>query len=372
MKYQPSLDGVRAISVLLVMAYHFDLNSWGHVGVDVFFVLSGFLITAILVGQRHQTLGHYLLVFYQRRALRIFPLYYGYVLVLAAAFVLLRRPLGLDTNWPYLLTYTVNFAQLDPNWFSSAFYGHLWSLSVEEQFYLFWPFLIYFMSPNGTKVLMVVLLLVCPLIRVSSYALLSGIAPAVDALGSMPALPATEVLDRLPVSCWDAFATGALIHIARLRDRSRRFWAWAVGSLSVVTVAYGALLLSLQGLEVGLAPAELLAAVHHDRLFGFTLRNLWIACFIVAALEWKPLSAALSLPLAVFVGKVSYGMYLVHWPILVPFRRLLHYEPLSPLGLVVFGVYCVTVVAVSYASYRWFESRFLRRKPAYETPTQPR
>jgi len=370
-KYQPSLDGVRAISVLLVMAYHFGLNSWGHVGVDVFFVLSGFLITTILISQRHQTLGHYLGVFYQRRALRIFPLYYGYILLLAASFLLLAGPMGFDTNWPYLLTYTVNFAQLDPTWVSSAFYGHLWSLSVEEQFYLFWPFLIYFLSPKGSKALMVALVLFCPLIRLASYVLLSEIAPSVDAVGSMSALRADEVLDNLPVSCWDAFATGALIHIARLRTRSRKFWAWATLILGVATVGYGALLLSSQGLDVTCAPGELFMAVLHDRSFGFTLRNLGIACFLVAALEWKPLCTVLSLPSVVLVGKISYGMYIFHWPILVPFRRLLNYEPVSLSGTLIFTLYSATVIAVSYASYRWFETWFFRWKRPYAKTHKP-
>jgi len=362
------LDGVRAISVLLVMAYHFDLNTWGYVGVYIFFVLSGFLITTILIEQRHQKLGHYLAVFYQRRSLRIFPLYYGYILVLGASFLLLGHPLGFDTNWPYLVTYTTNFAQLDPDWFSSAFYGHLWSLAVEEQFYLLWPFLIYFLSPKGSKTLMVVLLLVCPLIRAGSYTLLSDLTPAVDALGSMPPLGAHEALDNLPVSCWDAFAAGALIHIAGLRTRSSTFWTWYVAILGVATAGLGVFLLSSRGAVDSYAPAELVMAVLHDRSLGFSLLNLWIVCFLVGALEYEPLRAMLSLRSMVLLGKISYGMYIFHWPILIPFRRMLAYEPLSLVGVLVFIIYTAAVVAVAYVSYRWFESWFLRRKRPYAKP----
>jgi len=254
------------------MAYHFDLNTWGHLGVTIFFVLSGFLITSILIEQRHQKLGHYLAVFYQRRSLRIFPLYYAYVLALGLAFLFVGRPLGFDTNWPYLITYTTNFAPLDPNWFTSAFYGHLWSLGVEEQLYLLWPFLIYFLSPKGSKVLMVALLVTCPLIRMVMYAVLSDVAPAVEAVGSAGAIRAEEVLDGLPVSCWDAFAAGAL------------------------TIGFGGYLLSEQGAGLSFAPGELLHAVMHERLAGYTLRNFWIVGFLIAALEWEPLRRLLSLP----------------------------------------------------------------------------
>jgi len=353
------------------MAYHFDLNTWGHLGVTIFFVLSGFLITSILIEQRHQKLGHYLAVFYQRRSLRIFPLYYAYVLALGLAFLFVGRPLGFDTNWPYLITYTTNFAPLDPNWFTSAFYGHLWSLGVEEQFYLLWPFLIYFLSPKGSKVLMVALLVTCPLIRMVMYAVLSDVAPAVEAVGSAGAIRAEEVLDGLPVSCWDAFAAGALINLATLRAKSKRFWAWYVAILGTVTIGFGGYLLSEQGAGLSFAPGELLHAVMHERLVGYTIRNFWIVGFLIAALEWEPLRRLLSLPPMVLAGKISYGMYIFHWPIMVPFRRLFSYEPLSIRGGLLFILYSAIVVAVSYASYRWFESWFLQRKRPYAKPELP-
>ncbi|MGB8330580.1 MAG: acyltransferase [Polyangiales bacterium] len=365
MRYQPSLDGVRAISVLIVMAYHFDLNSWGHLGVAIFFVLSGFLTTSILMGQRDQKLGRYLAVFYQRRTLRIFPLYYGYIALLGMSFLLLGRPTGFDTNWPYLVTYTSNFAPLDPDWFTSAFYGHLWSLAVEEQFYLIWPFLIYFMSAKGSKTLMIVLLIVCPLIRIVGYSMLSEVAPVVEGVASLATVRAVEAMDGLPVSCWDAFAAGALIPIAALRTRSRQFWARYVTILALATAAFGAYLLSSRGAGLIAAPGELFKAVLHDRFIGYSIRNLWIVCFLIGAMQWRPLRAVLSLPWMVLVGRVSYGMYIFHWPILVPIRRVLSYEPLSLAGIAVFLVYTAIVFAVSYASYRWFESWFLRRKRPY-------
>lgn len=347
------------------MAYHFDLNTWGHLGVTIFFVLSGFLITSILLEQRHQKLGHYLAVFYQRRTLRIFPLYYAYVLALGVAFWAWGRPLGFDTNWPYLVTYTTNFAPLDPDWFSSAFYGHLWSLGVEEQFYLLWPFLIYFLSPKGSKALMIALVVACPAIRMLMYSLLMDVAPSVDALGSAQAVRAEEVLDGLPVSCWDAFAAGALINIAGLRARSRRFWGWYVAVLSVATVGFGAYLLAIDGVGSGFLPWRLVHAVLHERLVGYTIRNFWIVAFLVAALEWAALRALLSASPMAFIGKISYGMYVFHWPIMVPFRRLFAYEPLSLKGALMFILYSAIVTAVSYASYRWFESWFLQRKRPY-------
>ncbi|MGB3050542.1 MAG: acyltransferase family protein [Polyangiales bacterium] len=90
--------------------------------------------------------------------------------------------------------------------------------------------------------------------------------------------------------------------------------------------------------------------------------------FLIAALEWEPLRKLLSLPPMVLVGKISYGMYIFHWPIMVPFRRVFAYEPLSMRGGLMFIFYCAIVIAVSYASYRWFESWFLQRKRPYAKP----
>jgi peptidoglycan/LPS O-acetylase OafA/YrhL len=129
-------------------------------------------------------------------------------------------------------------------------------------------------------------------------------------------------------------------------------------------LVFGAFLLSAH-VGAGLNLGELLTAVLHERLFGYSIRNLWVVVFLVAALDWKPLRSLLSVPALVLVGRISYGMYIFHWPILVPVRRLFDYEPLSAMGLLVFAGYTAIVVVVSYASYRWFESRFLRRKRGY-------
>ena len=159
------LDGLRTVAIALVMAEHlFPLHrlivNWfpsmeglrpgqivpplGFIGVSLFFVLSGFLITRILLSCRERwregesTLGRELRVFYFRRTLRIFPLYYGVLLVLAVLDV--RQ---IHDRLPYHLTYTFNWLLTFPEHYSrGGFERHFWSLCVEEQFYLIWPWLI--------------------------------------------------------------------------------------------------------------------------------------------------------------------------------------------------------------------------------------
>src|SRR5215469_7550470 len=156
----PALDGIRGLAVLFVIAFHsrapflntseipfslFQFLGLGWSGVDLFFVLSGFLITGILLDTRRAP--GYFRVFYARRALRIFPLYFAYLLlilvVLQGIFVVFVRTNPWQHVNPLLyLTYSMNWVSgLDDQWL-----GHLWSLAVEEQFYLIWPAAVWFCS----------------------------------------------------------------------------------------------------------------------------------------------------------------------------------------------------------------------------------
>jgi peptidoglycan/LPS O-acetylase OafA/YrhL len=160
-KNYPALDGFRAIAVLMVFWQHYYLNmhpysatSGGWTGVDLFFVLSGFLITGILFDTRDQ--AHRFHNFYVRRTLRIFPLYYG-ILIL----IFLSQPiLHWDWNWTFWVwpLYLGNYARFISKYpplgdfqisgallghWTTLYLGHFWSLCVEEQFYLIWPFVVY-------------------------------------------------------------------------------------------------------------------------------------------------------------------------------------------------------------------------------------
>ena len=135
-KYRPDIDGLRALAVSLILLFHIDYSSLqgGYIGVDFFFVISGFLITSILLKTKGSFKTMYI-NFLARRSLRIFPLYYFAILI----FVIIGHPVVLE-NIGYLLTYTFNYrypliTQANP-------LGHFWSLSVEEQYYLFWPIIV--------------------------------------------------------------------------------------------------------------------------------------------------------------------------------------------------------------------------------------
>lgn len=174
----PSLDGLRAVSILLVVASHFVHtigysfdSDIGNLGVRVFFVISGFLITALLLKEIDKTDTVNLKKFYFRRTLRIFPPYYFYLLIMLALYVTgwLQIPLS---SFFSSFTYTTNY--IYPNTF---ILGHSWSLSVEEQFYLLYPGVLMLLGRRKTVRLLGLIILICPIIRVFDYRLFHQLDP---------------------------------------------------------------------------------------------------------------------------------------------------------------------------------------------------
>src|SRR5690349_11571613 len=154
----PGLDGLRAIAFLIVFFFHTRNLPFGWMGVQLFFVLSGFLITDILLRMKEKLpRREFFIKFYGRRFLRIFPLYYFYLLALVGLIFLLPslklNALNLELGTEYLnqiwiaALYVFDFFHATAFFERSRFFTHLWSLSVEEQFYLLWPLLI-FLTPR--------------------------------------------------------------------------------------------------------------------------------------------------------------------------------------------------------------------------------
>jgi peptidoglycan/LPS O-acetylase OafA/YrhL len=295
----PSLDGLRAISIALVLVSHlsgtrglssdlawtsiFDL---GNLGVRVFFVISGYLITGLLMRERGRTGTVHLGRFYLRRTLRIFPAYYAYVGVIAA-FVLLGRVVLQPTDLAHVLTYTQNY-NVPPN---AWLVGHAWSLSVEEQFYLLWPAV--FGAAGIRKGIWIAL----------AFAI---VAPVWRLLGNMHP-PAWYPLTGYNFEMMgDALAIGCLLAMVR-----ERLWSNTV---------YRRLLESRWFWLVPVVVA-VLATKEDGRfqwLIGNSLTNVclamcidWCVRFhqgrIGRVLNWRPLA---------FMGVLSYSLYLWQQPFL--------------------------------------------------------
>jgi peptidoglycan/LPS O-acetylase OafA/YrhL len=231
MDYNPRLDALRALCVFGVMCFHWQgILQFGWIGVQTFFVLSGFLMTRILAQAKEKyDAKDFFLVFQWRRALRIFPAYFGYVFILAGVFWLTRQPSSLPQVFPFLSTLTLNIARLFP-WFSNdQAYTHLWSLGVEMQFYLLWPLLIYFTGRERLGTLIYFLLAATPLFRFLTEWQSSAVYYDPEAVGN--------AVYNSPLSHLDAFAAGAAIALGIPGFRShfgRKFLA-----LGTVTLVVG-------------------------------------------------------------------------------------------------------------------------------------
>jgi len=293
--YMPQLDGLRAIAVAMVVVSHYSEGAidTGTHGVHLFFVLSGFLITGILLQNRASiqsgavpgplfSLGR----FYARRTLRIFPIYYLVLLVGMAWGVEEARAYA-----PWLLTYTINWKMAADGWFL-AYFAHLWTLAVEEQFYLFWPLVVLLVRPAWLLPAAVAMTLTGPLFRL--WHVLGWHFWGNEAHGITLTISTLSAFDKLGV--------GALLAIAFSRAGALPTLRRAMLVVGPLAAALLLIRLPFPGAGWGrLVVGDTLMAV----LFGWIILH---AATGFGGMTGRVLSAR---PL-VFIGTISYGIYLYH------------------------------------------------------------
>ena len=361
----PGLDGLRGIAVGLVLVFHFTewtgsagaalgpvlrLASIGWCGVDLFFVLSGFLITGILSDAKGSPF--FFRNFYARRVLRIFPLYY---LTLFVVLQLCPRLWPHDASlrqmrgaqvwlWTYLTNVYGCWHGLEP--FGTL--AHFWSLAVEEHFYLVWPLLVFLLSRRHMMLVCFVLIIVAPGLRFfSSWA---------DA-------PAVAVF-ALTSSRMDSLALGGLLALA---IRGERGVQPLVRPARAVAVALVPVLAAVLFHWLPLSRPLYDCAV-------FTLLAFFFAAVVVVVLAKGPLEALVSRRWLRFFGQYSYGIYVFHSPLRPVFDKLfsieslsgvLHSQALAAIAYVLLAGALTTALAV--ASWHLFEVYFIRLKSRFET-----
>jgi peptidoglycan/LPS O-acetylase OafA/YrhL len=361
-----SLDGIRGLAILMVLASHgFESNYltgnflirfigdffyYGLFGVDLFFVLSGFLITGILVDSLSDQ--RFFTKFYARRILRIFPLYYGVLIAL-----LLLTP-GLPwhgTGW-ILAAYLQNFfpASIDAHAPSPNFgLFHFWSLAVEEQFYLVWPAIVFFI--RGKQKLFYATLIL------SGGALLLRLA--LLAHGSSSLSIHNNTLCRI-----DSLLIGgalALLYRSRHWPRVLQLAPWGFLVATAILV-FSIVILPLEPIESG-------PALYWVRGFRYDVLSLGFACLIAWALRPQSIVRRLfEIAPMRFLGKYSYGIYVLHGIFLFflirHFRAIIVASTHSRL-LAVVGAGCLAIaisIVAAWLSYQLFEKHFLRLKRFFD------
>lgn len=364
--HMPPLDALRGLAIVMVTLYRFAhlgpedtsaVGSWlfpifnvGNYGVDLFFVISGFLITGILDDAKGK--DGYLVNFIGRRALRIFPLYYA---VLAIAFFLfpllgstIFAPQAPQQAWLWL--YGTNLYQtLQGSWCLGPF-DHFWSLAVEEHFYLIWPFVVGFFC-RATNIRICIGIIVAAVLGRVAWMVAGGNEMAPSVLTFFRA---------------DALAVGALIALVA-RDKEWRDWLVPVASVTALVT--GLLLIPLLALNRrALMIPETLLAWHFGSLIVIAVSGSWDRwtgwLWNNGALQW--------------ISRYSYGMYVFQNLLIAVMAPLITSESMcASLGSILWGRLAYTgimsalTLAVAMLSWHLFEQRFLGLKDYFVSPAAP-
>ncbi|KQC39881.1 acyltransferase [Frankia sp. ACN1ag] len=374
--YNPALDGLRALAVLAVLCFHMNALSGGYLGVDVFLVLSGFLITGLLLAERDRTGAVSLGRFYVRRAFRLLPAFGVFVAVGAVLVVAVKTRAD---QWDFLdnaltsLLYVNNYYRVFRPDSGGAWFGHTWSLSLEEQFYLIWP---------------AVLVLLCrrPAARRRLPAILGAAAVAVFAWREIliavgvgdPRIyfgldtRADALLVGAGLAAW-GWAGAKLPTSAGARGTRLRRFAGAVrmAGLAARLRASSGTLLAVGG-PVALAALVVLAVTAPEPGDGITAMDLGgftgvalLAGLVICSIDRRrdaPLAVVLgSAPMAWF-GRISYAFYLWHFPVAGTVRDRLG-DRVGSLPQVLIAIVLSTALAAG--SYYLVERPAQRRRPSW-------
>ena len=339
--YRPQLDGMRAVAVYLVVAFHAGISAFsgGFIGVDVFFVLSGYLVTQLLLRDFRSRGRIDLRRFYSRRFRRLLPAAFVTLVVTAVVYTAVAAPADVHNaiggfrsaflyvaNWHFISQSNDYFAA-DVN---SNPVVHFWSLAVEEQFYLFWPLLLsgaYLLTRRaGARQWKVLRLIIA-----AGFALSLGAALHLSTVNLSRAYYGTDT------RAYELLA-GALLAITprvMLYARERRRLVQALASFELAAlIAIATSTVHLGAIQRGVAATI-------------------ATCGLIVALEVSKrgvVTRVLSMPSAVYLGRVSYGTYLWHWPVIVIATQRFHPTPVA-----LFALTCLVGTALASLSFEMLE-----------------
>ena len=300
--YCKQIDGLRAIAIISVILFHFNIPHFegGFTGVDIFFVISGFLVTSIIV--RNIELGKFSFIeFYLRRARRLLPALFITILLTGIIAFLIFSPIEFEL-YAKSSIFSVLFSSNISFWLESGYFDankytkpllHTWSLSVEEQFYLIWPLLLFVLVRNIKREYVIFLIFAISILSFLAMILASG-----------QYLSATFFL--APFRIWQ-FGAGALVALISLRTEKLQLLNTTNFQLSTIS-----LLLGFMGVIYSAF------FVNNSNYPGFqSIIPTLGAVLIIVGRETKIAQYLIGNGPAVYIGKISYSLYLVHWPIIV-------------------------------------------------------
>jgi len=353
-KHNSAIDGLRTFAVLSVMAFHFGLPIWGgFIGVDAFFVLSGFLITLLLLKASNSDHGINLAIFWVRRIRRLLPAMLFMVIVIVLYTIVegsLPGKISLNSDVTSTLAYVANWHFIS----NSSYFAnneavspllHMWSLAVEEQFYIFWPICIYLITRFFKKRVALIVFALSVTVAISSSIWMAHLWD--------PASPERAYMGTDSRAFQLAIGAG-LASLITLRPK-------LTGSVKGrgVTGALGLLTLGLLSIVLGTKSGPTSFYVNGGAFLvgmvsAFTIWSLWSG--------QSALSRLMNFGPLVYLGKLSYSMYLWHWPIEVYLHsRLPKFETHNRISHTV--ILTVITFAMAAVSYHLIETPLRTRGP---------
>lgn len=351
----PQLDGIRGLAILLVISFHYWGNiavfSFGWCGVDLFFVLSGYLITSRLIALQQQK--NSLKKFYINRALRILPLYYLTLLIFYVGFNLLVKKQNFflfnfyNHNWLSFGLFCQNWSLIFYHGVKENFLDHFWSLAVEEQFYILWPFFLYtFWNKKYFYKLVFVIIILIIITRSLIYI-------------KYPEWSDYRHYFYNTFCRMDAFLIGGCLFLLQKENKAKQYTRYCFAAVIILILG-----IYFTGNAGGIANPFISTA-------GFTLIAIMFAGLIYAASSnsLKLISIIFNYRWLKFIGKISYGLYIFHWIVLRILElkmeqelvRYFHFNSAIAHAMSLFVCLAISYF-ISVISYFYFELYFLKRK----------
>jgi peptidoglycan/LPS O-acetylase OafA/YrhL len=377
--YVAEIDALRGLAFGAVLFLHCGLLPIGWMGVWLFFVISGFSITTSLIQSeaRENSAATTLRNFYVRRSLRIWPLYFAFITVNCIVLMALGE-WQLLAPLPYLATFTYNlwniFSAAGPEQYGWESFWPLWTLSVEEQFYILFPVVFLFTGGRIRVAAVALFLLAAPLARF-------GFSLGAESAGWEPTLIAEGVY-KFSLGHFDAFAAGALLALLRpvLSERVR-WWRISTLATAALLVLYVAVYALVNLRADGGLSLKTFSGLVSGRLFGegrevalYTVVWMCSACLIWGVLVRQPLLVGLlGWEKLQALGRISFGAYLFHVPAILLLEQVVPGFALPPaaepywlaMALLKLGAAFTVTVAAAYVSFTWFERPVMRLRSRF-------
>jgi peptidoglycan/LPS O-acetylase OafA/YrhL len=348
LKYYKNLDGLRAIAALMVVIFHYfnysissnikhievyqSLTEFGQHGVSLFFVLSGFVITRILIKTRGAK--NYFKSFYWKRALRILPLYYLFLILFYSLYPIITEDkiIGFNCKLPFFI-YIQNFKQIFG--FCSKGPGHYWSLAVEEHFYLFWPIIVYYVNPKRLKKVIITCIVFVLLLKI--YMLGNNIP-----------------INKFTLTRIDQIFLGGYLAInefeGKLYDKKDTIRGFIIIFITTVFIMLAMYFLFRDTLIVDALKYLALGLAFYS-LIGLLI-TVSDNCLI---------NKFLSSNILMYLGRISYGIYIWHILAILVLNNLF----VSNHVFLDLPITIVATIVMAHISYYYLEIRFLNLKNRY-------